>query len=156
MLQCCLIKWLNGGLTLCDVSGALFQQRRLSSHSCETCSLCTHGSVFVCGNLGHSSNDQIIIQLRHKGRRDTSLHTDTHTQTWTKISSCATPCFCGTFVCVCDCTSACLHSCSLPVWDDEVTGPSLLTSQFNLDLHNPSVNFHRVHSSSISRQVMGG
>lgn len=40
-----------------------------------------------------------------------------------------------------------------PVCDDEVTGPSLLTSQFNLDLHNPGANFHREHPSSVSRQV---
>ena len=38
--------------------------------------------------------------------------------------------------------------------DDEVTGPSLLTSQFNLDLHNLGANFHRGHPSSVSRQVM--
>lgn len=43
----------------------------------------------------------------------------------------------------------------LPARDDEVTGPSLLTSQFNLDLHNPGVNFHRVHPSAVSRQVTG-
>lgn len=49
----------------------------------------------------------------------------------------------------------CLYACTLPVRDDEVTGPSLLTSQFNLDLHNPGTNFHRVHPSGVSRQVTG-
>ncbi len=79
-------------------------------------------------------------------------------------------CMKGNFtVCACVCVLVCVHSrraclraceyctsiCALPVWDDEVTGPSLLTSKFNLDLHNPGVNFHRVQPSGVSRQVTG-
>lgn len=120
--------------------------------------------VSVCGNLGHSTNDQIIIQLMHTSRRGTQVHKHTCEEKAT-IGGCVSlrSCLCE-YACVDVCVSVSVRapyvdpSCAprpLPARDDEVTGPSLLTSQFNLDLHNPGVNFHRVHPSGVSRQVTG-
>lgn len=83
----------------------------------------------AAGGLG--SNEQIIIQLMHK-----SVNTQTQK---------------SNYVCLwvnTVCGSMRLHG-------DEVAGPSLLTSHFNLDLHNGGVNFRRVHPSIVSVQVTG-
>lgn len=102
--------------------------------------------------------------------RHTHTHTLTNKKQWLCHSVLMCLCLLHTVICVClcmlalmcvwvcvcaYCMSICLYARPLPVWDDEVTGPSLLTSQFNLDLHNPGVNFHRVHPPRVSRQVTG-